>query len=1055
MIKRKINRLAKYALAISLLLLYIELVNPGLESSKPWKSDQPTFLSSLELPPPTQQIKKSKTLHEHETIDEVTPNPPIVASEHGKIDTSISDNVFSESEFSNNAFTHSEFSNSAIRESTENTDSVDQIASEQVATKSLINNEIPRDTISNGIPQDTISNINNKDLISAEVQTQNAKTPHTSNFAQKNTAVDTVSAPISLPSQQSSSNQVLPKQPISKLSTTDVASPKVSELTCSGLINRTYTSSAANEEQFLVSQFNYGTERLSDEMFIYQNDGIVYLPMQFLADILMLPLQTEMYPLSLTGWYLSTDNPVEINQGLMRFTAQNSDCEHSATQVYFDDWDLYLDMSVVKQMTGLDIQFDHARQMLEIIENTHVPLSQLLARQKRYQQFNDQKKANSPKNQRHIKTQYANLGDLALHADLGVSQRKQTDTQDPSFDGFIQARTHLLGHSAYAGYSWSDYGESLNAYIEKQMADTWVNYYRLGSIDSHNLALVSSSSTGEGVVINAGDAFTDDIRYLVVDGELEPGWDVELYRNGGLIGVQRVSDNGQYRFEQVPYYIGLNQYQLRFFGPNGETRTESFSKLLDPSQMKANSFGMNFGAMQREQDDLKQVYASANWAVTDNFSAGVAIIEQQISKDKWLFNPTVTLNLLTDNSVWQLNLTGNETGTAANLIAQGSNELIDWQTEWAKYNDFESWDNQDNQLKQLASVNLSGNLEHTNMSWALSGRWQDQNLGSDSLFIAATVAGQFQHLSLSNELSWQNIANNEVWANRLALSGRIDDWYLRTYADLALLPDTELTQLVSNVRTSFTDNSNYQFEVRYQPMASAEVTVKNSLSYFLDTSTLRFSVENDSEGDWFAQFKWSSSALLIAPDNTWLLDRVSHLNTGSVKIIAFQDDNNNGLFDENELPMEGLRFSGHTRSDDETDENGQLLITHIQTTRPHKLVLNERSLPDPFLLPLNSILLIQAHPGNVAEILFPVLFTAELDGEVFYDNGVAAKGVPITLIDKNDVKYHARVEYDGVFIFEQLVPGEYQIEINKQIQSDPIILAPGEYVTFPTQTLSR
>ncbi|WP_285164633.1 carboxypeptidase regulatory-like domain-containing protein [Shewanella goraebulensis] len=1051
MIKRKINRLAKYALAISLLLFYIELVNPGLESLKPWKSDQHTFLSSLELPPPSQQITRARKIHEPEAIKEIILNPSIARSYHAKSDSAINDIAINNSVVSNNA---------------DNTDNENQITPAQVVSKSAF---------STGMPQETINKLDNRKLIEAEhnnVQTQSIKTPHSSNLTQQNMAVSTVTAPIYLSSQPSSSLAIHPeetstkhaisqdsisKQPIPKqpISTPEVASPKVNELTCSGLINRTYISSAANEEQFLVSQFNYGSERLSDEMFIYQNDGVVYLPMQFLADILMMPLQTEMYPLSLTGWYLTTDNPVEINQGLMRFTAQNSDCEHSATQVYFDDWDLYLDISVVKQITGLEIKFDHARQMLEITENTLVPLSQLLARQKRYQQFNDQQKANTPTNQRHINTQYANLGDLALHADLGVSQRKQTDTQEPRFDGFIQARTHLLGHSAYAGYSWSDYGESLNAYIEKQMADTWVNYYRLGSIDSHNLALVSSSNTGEGVVINAGDAFTDDIRYLVIDGELEPGWDVELYRNGGLIGVQRITDNGQYRFEQVPYYIGLNQYQLRFFGPNGETRTESFSKLLDPSQMKANSFGMNFGAMQREQDNLKQVYASANWAVTDNFTAGLAIIEQQISKDKWLFNPTVTLNLLTDNSVWQLNLTGNKTGTAANLIAQGSNELIDWQTEWAKYNDFESWDNQDNQLKQLASVNLSGNLEHTNMSWALSGRWQDQNLGSDSLFIAATVAGQLQHLSLSNELSWQNIASSEVWANRLALSGRIDDWYLRSYADLALIPDTELTQLVSNVSTSFTDSSNYQFEVRYQPMASAEVTVKNSLSYFLDASTLRFSVENDSEGDWFAQFKWSSSALLIAADNTWLLDRVSHLNTGSVKIIAFQDDNNNGLFDDNELAMSGLQFSGHTNADSETDDNGQLLITHIQTSRPHKLVLNERSLPDPFLLPLNSTLIIQAHPGNVAEVLFPVLFTAELDGEVFYDDGVAAKGIPITLIDKQEAKYHARVEYDGVFIFEQLVPGEYQIEINKQRQSQSITLAPGEYVTFPTQTLKR
>ncbi|MCC4831303.1 carboxypeptidase regulatory-like domain-containing protein [Shewanella sp. 10N.7] len=1047
MLLQHVNRLLKYTFAIVILLLYIELVNPGLESSMPWKTDSGTFLATLKSIPAQQNtfyIRDTASIQD--TASEHPPTPDlsnaVLPNQTAHINETVKEVVPKSS--SEQIVRKSEIPKTIIKTQTESNLTQQKISS--------VNSSSKHKSVTTPVAAPFIEKAQAKPQISSQ-STPEVVTKSISNkihHAAQEPNILTLSAP---------TNPIVDKVASKDITTKVKSSANIAETnsfeTCSNIINRTYTESTTNEEQFLVTQFNYGSERLSDEMFIYHDNGVIYLPMQFLADNLMLPLQVEIAPLTLAGWYLSSDNSIDVSQGLMRYIAQNSQCNHSPSSVFKDDWDMYLELSVVKQMLGLEITFDNARQLINITENSLIPLSQLIARQKRFQQFNDQKKANVPINQRHIDTGYANIGDLAVHADLGVSQRKQTDTDRVRFDGFIQARTDILGHSAYAGYSWSEYGESLNAYIEKEMADTWVNYYRLGSIDSHNLALVSSASSGDGVIINTGDSFIDDIRYLVVDGELEPGWDVELYRNGGLISVQRVTDNGQYRFEQVPYYIGLNQYQLRFFGPNGETRTESFSKLLDPSQMQANSFGMNFGVMQREQDDLQQVYASANWAVTDNFSAGVAIIEQQISQDKWLFSPTVSVNFLTDNSVWQINLTGNDTGSAANIIAQGSNSLVDWQAEWAQYDNFESWDNENNRLKQRANINLSGNISDTNMSWGVNGRWQDQNVANDSLYLATTIAGQLQHLSLSNELSWQNSAENEKWANRLALSGRVDDWFLRSYADIALLPTTELTQLVSNASTSFSDRSNYQFEVRYQPLAEAEVTFRNSLSYFLDSSTLRLTVENDSEGDWFAQFKWSSSALFISADNTWLLDRVSHLNTGSVKIVAFQDDNNNGQFDDNELPMAGLRFSGHTNSDNETDDNGQLLITHIQTSRPHKLVLNERSLPDPFLLPLNSILMIEAHPGNVAEVLFPVLFTAELDGEVYYENDVAAKGVSVTLIHADKTKYHARVEYDGVFIFEQLVPGDYQIEINNQLQSETVTLAPGEYVTFPTQTIAR
>ncbi|WP_282166592.1 carboxypeptidase-like regulatory domain-containing protein [Shewanella japonica] len=1043
MLSRHINRIAKYSFCICLLLLYIETINPGLESSTPWRTDSIDFIANLNLAASNNQSQHK----EREIPDkEATVNDSLT-----KTGSSLQQSTSFQRQTKSKKMASESISTTPEPELT--------ITSKPIALTSTV---LTSDSTS-ALVKPAIVNSENKKKVNIKPETVSSKRAPTIDSASINGLSNLpTNQELSQQSSQKTSQQATlsdaPKlieatSPVTVASTAN--NPEIALANCSRRLTRSYTSSAANEEQFLVGQFNYGSEQLSDEIFIYQDKATLYLPIQFLADNLMLPLQVNMQPLSVSGWYLTTENTVDISQHLMQFTAQNSDCNQTPTDVYFDDWDIYVDIEVVEQILGLEIHFDHARQLLAVNENILVPLSQLLERQKRHQQFNHQKNANDQQRMRQVTSEYATIGDLALHADVGVSQRKQIETQQPNVDGFIQARTDLLGHSAYAGYSWSEYGETFNAYIEKAMADTWIKYYRLGSIDSHNLALVSGASSGEGLILNAGDAFSDDIRYIVVEGELEPGWDVELYRNGGLISVQRVGDNGQYRFEQVPYYIGTNQYQLRLFGPNGETRTESFSKLLDPSLMQADSFGMNFGVMQREQDDLKQVYASANWAVSDNFSAGIALIEQQVSDNKWLFNPSLTFSMLTDNSVWQLNLTGNETGTAANIIAQGSNSLIDWQAEWAHYQDFESWENPNNQVKQLANINVNGNLDHTNMSWALNGSWQEQNFGTDSIYLGATVAGQFQHLALSNELSWQNIADTQRWANRLALSGRVSDWYLRSYADIALLPTTELTQLVSNASTSLGEQSNYQFEVRYQPMALAEVTVRNSLSYFLDTSTLRLTLENDSEGDWFAQFKWSSSALLIAPDNTWLLDRVSHLNTGSVKIIAFQDDNNNGLFDEDELPLSGLRFSGHSQADSATDERGQLLITHIQTSRPHRLVLNEQSLPDPFLLPQNSILLVNAHPGNVAEVLFPVLFTAELDGEIFHDDGVAAKGVLVTLIDDADNQYHARVEYDGVFIFEQLVPGRYQIEINKQRQATPIELKPGEYVTLATQTISR
>lgn len=821
---------------------------------------------------------------------------------------------------------------------------------------------------------------------------------------------------------------------------------------CQRPVNRIYVTKKGQEEHFIVTQLNYGKTTLSDDMFAYQQDDKLYLPLQFLAEQLMLAVQVEMNELTATGWFVAPQNAIKLSQNIMQYLSQNHDCNADATTVFFDDWDLYLERDIIAQMFGLQLSFDSARQRFDFKEQASIPLSQLLARQQRYQLFNNQKKQGKLES-RTVKNSYAQVGDVALHIDIGARSQSVKGETKHSPDGFIQNRADVLGHSSYLGYSWSEQGSNLNAYIEKNLQDSWVKHYRLGSVNSQNLSLVSSGSFGQGIVVSGGDNFDTDLRHIIVEGENEPDWDVELYRNNSLVSVQRVGSDGRYRFEEVPYFIGLNQYQLRFFGPNGENRVESFSKLLDPSIMEAGSFGVDMGMMQREQDELKQFYASANWAVSDRVTTGLALVQQEVAVDDWLLTPKLSVSLVSDASVLQASFANNDSGSAISLVAQGSGELLDWQAQWDSFDGFISWDNPDAQLKQAAAVNISGNLSDSHLSWSLGGQWREQLLGFESSQLSATLSGQYQQFSLSNTVNYLISAQSELWFNRFSLSGRVDDWYLRNYIDVSLSPEMKLNQWVINASRSINDAVNYQFELIYQPQALAPYAVRNSLSYFLDKGAVRLAVENNSRGDWSTQLKWSSSLLYMPDENQWLMDRISYLSTGSVKIIAFQDDNNDGVKNPDEIAISGLTFSGHRDASKSTDDNGELLLTHLQTSRPHKLVLNDNSLPDPFLVPRDRALAIESHPGNVQDIYFPVLFTAELEGEAYFDDDTPARGTLVTLTHKISKESHsARVEYDGIFIFERLMPGEYELAISPKAPSSTIIqdvsLKPGDYFTL-------
>ncbi|MPY24117.1 carboxypeptidase regulatory-like domain-containing protein [Shewanella sp. YLB-07] len=827
-------------------------------------------------------------------------------------------------------------------------------------------------------------------------------------------------------------------------------------ISCGQPLSIPYQESLASQDLFIISQLKYGKLIMSDELFAYQEEGKQYLPMQLLAELLMLPVQFDADTRSLSGWYLSPEKTIDVSNNLMMFWGNGNDCSIKNTRVFYDDWDLYVESRVIEQMFGLKIVFEPSRQGFSILESATIPLSQLQERKRRYELFTAQQEQNNKLKIKEIKREDAMIGDLAMSLDLGIVSQQKLDIKKSQVEGFIQARTDIGGHNVYVGYSWSETDEVINAYIEKTLADSWVKHYRIGSIESHSMPLISESSAGVGVRVTAGEGFTDDFRYITVEGEVEPDWDVELYRNNSLISIQRVGSNANYRFTQVPYYMGLNQYQLRFFGPNGETRTESFSKMLDSSVLDKGSLGFSYGSMLREQDDLQQHYLNVNWAVTDRLTTGVSIVKQEIAEDDWLTIPKVSINFLGGKNLLQLNYADTGDGFATGVIVQGSGGDIDWLADWEFFDDFSSWENLDDRLKQQAQLNLNGSFAMSDLSWSLSGNWKEHTLGSDFLQFNAMLSGQYHRLSYSNELRWQSsLYENRIY-NRIAASGRVHDWYLRSYLDLAVAPELEVNQWVLNANSSISERLNYQVELNYHPQNDDPFSVRNSIAYLFDHSALRLVIDNHSDGDWFAQLRWNSSLLWQPETNLWLLDRLSHLNTGAVKIIAFQDDNADGVFDDNELAVSGLSFSGHSQSDNTTDHKGELLITHLQTTRPQRLLLKESSLSDPFLVPSTIAITVNPHPGNIQEILYPVLYTAELEGNVVSRVGsklLPAMGMLVTLRNEAlNLEYKTRVEYDGVFIFDRVIPGRYQIFIEDKLTLE-LILKPGDYLELEKITL--
>ena len=72
-----------------------------------------------------------------------------------------------------------------------------------------------------------------------------------------------------------------------------------------------------------------------------------------------------------------------------------------------------------------------------------------------------------------------------------------------------------------------------------------------------------------------------ELNTLDLQGDIQPGWDVELYRNDVLINALTAGPDGRYVFNDIELLYGNNTFRLIFYGPQGQIREKTKQVLVD------------------------------------------------------------------------------------------------------------------------------------------------------------------------------------------------------------------------------------------------------------------------------------------------------------------------------------------------------------------------------------------------------------------------------------------------------------------------------------------
>lgn len=577
----------------------------------------------------------------------------------------------------------------------------------------------------------------------------------------------------------------------------------------------------------------------------------------------------------------------------------------------------------------------------------------------------------------------------------------------------------------------------------------WVRQLRAGDVGGTGLR----GRPIRGVAVtNAPYRRANRVGTTAFSGELGPGWQVEAYRNGILVGVDTTDAAGHFAFDMAVGY-GENPVDFVAYGPHGERRTFTQQYQLPVTLLPAGrlEYGLSGGAcaapgLRREcratgNLDLRYgltgrwvVAAGADWFRRDSPGARTT---------PYVGVTGAPLNAMT------VELQAVRHGYTRGALRLEPTRSVRVSAEHVAYDS-------DAGTPYLAPA---GRRAETTLSATLrpfAGRG-DAVLVDGAASRVAVATGTFTHLSLSPSARWRTLL--------LQPYGR---WSITALADAAPRTATQF-----GARASYATEGRLRDRIgplyltgQLEADARGEIgfvsasvlrTVRASLrvggtadwragdrrptlgvSVWWDHARVRSSttVTQPAEGRAVAQQALQGSALWNASTRQVTLGAGSQLQQGALAGRLFVDDNGNGRRDAGEPRVAGMGVSAGGRAT-RTDARGEFLLTNLVPFESVVIALDTLHRADPSVVPGFATARIVPAPNGVRVVEVPFVPSGTLEGRVTLTDGPRTIGVPSLPLVVTALGADGRVTRvtrtttfsDGGFYVTGLPPGDYVVAV--------------------------
>lgn len=766
---------------------------------------------------------------------------------------------------------------------------------------------------------------------------------------------------------------------------------------------------------------------------------------------------------SASGWFISPINTFTLDvDDSGALTAQVIDQVYTlGPEEYETDFDLMLEADDLSRWFDLTIEVDESRLVVDITSSRPFPFE--AANKRRQQQLRGSYQA-----ARSVLPPIENGYQLFSPPLLDIQTALRKNNNNSTYNYSIVSRqdvAFLSSNLFLAGGKEDELRDARLTFTRESPEGGMFGKLDLteisfGDVLPINVGTGTTAGFGRGISFSNIKEQLADNRQVNFTGIIQEGWDVELYRNGILLDNDFDIQSGRYEFTDVELLFGANDFELVFYGPQGQIERRNETYIVDRNALQADQSSLRFSMVDSNESLLGVTESGGNFE-DKGINAGV-VYERGITNwwtvgasAAW-FSPDVG----EDEEAVSIrqNFSLGQYGILNTVVSRNSNELrnylANYRTRIGETSLALSWTQNEAQVIEANAIRIKNT---SNVSLNFSGRLFEGSkypLGYENILSRSRNANGINSDSFRQSLSMvTNFGsfNHAFRGNRT--SGAIDDDWLisgtfgyrnrfgrvftRVFGDVAYRPDSELQTFGANFNYPISKTLSSEFRYTY----NVEQSTSNygaRINWLAENVTLSgFASYSDSD-NWNVNISARFGLGINNQNEAQLISSRPISQAGALAVRVYEDLDLDKEYDPGEPLLDNVQVTAPQVARNDVTKDGSAFLTRLPNNRRTDILVDPTTLPDYSYMRLDEGFSVTGRRGLLQFAEIPFTRGGELDGTVYFVNKEGEEEplafVGLNLVnEEGDIVATTRSEFDGFYLFEKVLPGDYRLFIDERI----------------------